>query len=102
LEFWTPASSGGFTWFRAAAGSATDGQMMVATDAGNTGTGASAINTNFTSQDLRVTLASAGLAGGAPRTASLALYSVPEPTTLVLIALGVPGLLLAARRRTAR
>ncbi len=65
LEFWTPASSGGFTWFRAAAGSATDGQMMVATDAGNTGTGASTVNANFTSQDLRVTLASAGLAGGA-------------------------------------
>ena len=99
LEFWTPVGMRGFNWWRGAAGSATDGQMMVATDAANVGTGAATINANFTSQDLRITLASAGLAGGAPRTASLALYSVPEPTTLVLIALGVPGLLLAARRR---
>jgi hypothetical protein len=99
LEFWTPSGTAGFNWWRAGAAAATDGEMMVATDAAGSGTGATAVNANFTSQDLRVTIASAGLAGGAPRTASLALYSVPEPGTLALIALGLPGVLLAARRR---
>lgn len=99
LEFWTPVGTSGFTWWRAPAATAVDGEMMVATDAGNTGTGASTVNANFTAQDLRITLTSAGLAGGAPRTASLALYAVPEPGTLVLLGLGVSALMFAARRR---
>ncbi len=84
LEFWAPTIGSGtitnnFIWYRGGA-VATDGQMMGTADA-NTA---------------RVTIASLGLAGGAPRTASLALYTVPvpEPSTLALIGCGLVAVLL--------
>lgn len=86
LEVWTPAAVGqnGFQWYRAGA-VATDGQMMGSHDA-------------LTSVS-RNTIAALGLAGGAPRTGSLALYSViPEPSTVLLGSLGFIGLI---RRRRA-
>jgi hypothetical protein len=91
VEVWTPATSNtGFVWFRGAA-VATDGQMMTATDATKSGTGASSVNANFTTEDARITIASAGQAGGAPRTASLALYqAVPEPGTFILMGIAIP------------
>lgn len=72
LEIWTPSAdaSAGVTWFR---GSTADpgGQMLDTGDATTT----------------RATLAANGQAGGAPRTAALALYaaSVPEPSSLALV-----------------
>jgi hypothetical protein len=82
LEIWTPVAYGqnGFQWYRGAA-IATDGQMMG--------------STNAVSSYSRNTLAALGLAGGAPRTASLALYAVtvPEPATMALVGLGAFGLL---------
>jgi len=82
LEIWTPVAYGqnGFQWYRGAA-VATDGQMMG--------------STNAVSSYSRNTLAALGLAGGAPRTASLALYAVtvPEPATMALVGLGAFGLL---------
>ncbi len=66
MEFWTPsASNGSFLWWRAPSSVATDGQMMTATDATKSGTGASTVNANFTTEDARITIASAGQAGGA-------------------------------------
>jgi hypothetical protein len=99
VEVWTPAASNaGFVWFRGA-NVATDGQMMTATDATKSGTGASAVNANFTTEDARITIASAGQAGGAPRTASLALYQVPEPGTFVLMGIAIPAALALRRRK---
>src|SRR6478736_668152 len=81
LEVWTSAALGssGFVWYRGAA-VATNGQMMGSTD--------------LTASISRNTIAALGLAGGAPRTASLALYSVvvPEPASAAL--LGMSGLLM--------
>ncbi len=84
LEIWTPAAVGqnNVQWYRAGA-VATDGQMMGSHDA------SSSVSRN--------TIAALGLAGGAPRTASLALYTVPEPSGLSL--LGVGSLLLLRRRK---
>jgi hypothetical protein len=85
LEIWTPAAVGqnNVQWYRAGA-VATDGQMMGSHDS------ASGVSRN--------TIAALGLAGGAPRTASLALYAVPEPASLSLLSIGALGLL--ARRRS--
>jgi hypothetical protein len=90
LEFWTPTSGGtaqNFNWLRAGA-VATDGQMMGSHDNGLP----------------RLTLFGLSLAGGSPRTASLALYSVPvpEPSSIALIGSGLVAVLfrrLAAARR---
>jgi hypothetical protein len=74
LEFWTPtANQTGFLWYRTPDASVIDpgGQMMAGHDNA----------TNLA----RTSITSAGLAGGAPRTASLALFSTnfinPGPTT---------------------
>lgn len=89
LEVWTPAALGssGFVWYRGAA-VATDGQMMGSRD--------------LTASVSRNTIAALGLAGGAPRTASLALYAatvVPEPTAMALIGMGTLAISLARRRK---
>jgi hypothetical protein len=47
---------------------------------------------------LRETISEEGLAGGAPRTAAIALYSVPEPTTLGLLAASAASLMLRRRK----
>jgi hypothetical protein len=86
LEIWTPAAVGqnNFQWYRGGA-VATDGQMMGSHDA------ASSVSRN--------TIAALGLAGGAPRTASLALYTtVPEPSTLALIGLCAAALVICRKR----
>ena len=84
FELWTPVAAGtaGVTIFR---GSVADpgGQMFSAGD----------------SAGARNTLAGNGQAGGAPRTAGLALYAVPEPTAFALAAMGAAGLLAFRRRR---
>jgi hypothetical protein len=54
---------------------------------------------NSAAAGVRNTLATNGQAGGAPRTAALALYSVPEPGTLVLMGLAAPVLAWGIRRR---
>jgi hypothetical protein len=85
LEIWTPAAVGqnNVQWYRAGV-VATDGQMMGSHDS------ASSVSRN--------TIAALGLAGGAPRTASLALSgtAVPEPSALALMGLGA---LLVLRRK---
>ena len=88
LEIWTPAAVGqnNFQWFRAGV-VATDGQMMGSHDAASSAS--------------RNTIAALGLAGGAPRTASLALYAapVPEPGTMALFGLGLAGVGAMIRRK---
>jgi hypothetical protein len=75
LEFWTPSADtqNGFLWYR---GSTADpgGEGMTTGD----------------STTARITLASAGLAGGAPRTFADALYAAqtPEPSTFALMGIG--------------
>lgn len=87
LEIWTPTANGsaGITWYRLPSSPPNDpgGQMFSA--ASETGA--------------RNTLAGNGQAGGAPRTASLALYAVPEPSTLALAGLGLAAGSLLLRRR---
>ncbi|HXS67262.1 MAG TPA: PEP-CTERM sorting domain-containing protein [Candidatus Polarisedimenticolia bacterium] len=87
FELWTPSSVGqnGVLIFRAS-GADPGGQMFSAPDAAGA----------------RGTLAAEGQAGGAPRTAGIALYAtaVPEPSMFVLGVLGVAAL-WAFRRRGA-
>ena len=85
LEIWTPLAVGqnNVQWYRGGA-VATDGQMMGAH--------------NSASSESRNTIAALGLAGGAPRTASLALYAVPEPSLFALAGLGLAGLIIRRRR----
>jgi hypothetical protein len=90
LEFWTPTLSGtaqNFNWLRGGA-VATDGQMMGSHDSNAT----------------RQTLFGLSLAGGTPRTASLALYSVavPEPSSIALIGCGLVAVLVGKRARARR
>jgi PEP-CTERM motif len=75
LEIWTPAAAGsaGITWYRSGLTSQLDPGGQMFSDADDT--------------QARKTLAANGQAGGAPRTASLALYSVPEPSSLALLGL---------------
>jgi len=103
LEMWVPYSNNVFTWTRAGA-VATDGQMMFSADPNNVGTGPISSNPgNYPHEDSRITITSAGFAGGAPRTAALALYAaVPEPASWLLIGLAAPALVWAARRRLRR
>ncbi|HSU57543.1 MAG TPA: hypothetical protein VLT36_26110 [Candidatus Dormibacteraeota bacterium] len=82
LEIWTPAGAqNGFLWYR---GSVADpgGQMFSGGD-------------NTTARN---TLAGNGQAGGAPRTAGLALYGVPEPSAISLCGLGLLALIDRKRR----
>src|SRR5262245_25292996 len=81
LEIWTPLAVGqnGFQWYRGL-NVATDGQMMGAR--------------NSAGSESRNTIAALGLAGGAPRTASLALYAVPEPSLIALTGIGLAALVI--------
>jgi hypothetical protein len=105
IEIWTPvASNQGFFWWRAPDATTNDGlgQMMTAADATGVGTGAATVNANFTPEDARLAITSAGQAGGAPRTASLALYqAVPEPGTFILMGIAIP-MAFALRRGKGR
>ncbi|HXT12805.1 MAG TPA: PEP-CTERM sorting domain-containing protein [Candidatus Angelobacter sp.] len=88
FELWTPSSlatSSGVTWYRLASATPADpgGQMFSAPDAAGA----------------RGTLAGEGQAGGAPRTAGLALYAVPEPSIFALAGLGMAALFGFRRRR---
>jgi hypothetical protein len=85
LELWTPLAVGqnNVQWYRGGV-VATDGQMMGARDAAGT--------------ESRNTIAALGLAGGAPRTASLALYAVPEPSTMALAGLSALASMCVLRR----
>jgi hypothetical protein len=87
LEIWTPAAAGaaGITWFRLPSNTPLDpgGQMFTAGDAAG----------------IRQTLNLNGQAGGAPRTAALALHAVvPEPSSLALIGLGALSCLIRRRK----
>lgn len=89
LEIWTPAGDGqnAITWYRSSTADP-GGQMFSNGDAANSaGSGT------------RLTLSGSGQAGGAPRTGSLALYAVPEPSTLALLCLGLLSA-VSLRRRT--
>jgi hypothetical protein len=77
VEFWVPANATtSFFWDRNG-GSPADpgGQMFAKNNATDFGTS-------------RNTIAAAGLAGGSPRIAAVALYPVPEPGSLGLICIG--------------
>jgi PEP-CTERM motif len=86
LELWTPTALGanGILVFRGS-GSDPGGQMFSAAD----------------SAGARNTLAGNGQAGGAPRTAGLALYAatVPEPSVFALGGMGLAALLAFRRRK---
>jgi hypothetical protein len=102
VELWVSYAINTFTWVRAGV-VATDGQMMFSADPNNVGTGPISLNpANYAHEDSRVTITSAGFAGGAPRTASLALYAVPEPSSLLLLGLAAPAMTWAVRRRVRR
>lgn len=100
VEIWaSTTSTNNFIWYRGGA-VATDGEMMSAADATGTGNTASPVST-YTDEDSRVTIASAGGAGGAPRTAALALYSsspIPEPASATILGLG--SLAFLSRRKS--
>ncbi len=78
IELWNPSAVGsaGITWIRLPSSTPSDpgGQMFTGGD-GVAGA--------------RNTLAGNGQAGGAPRTAPLALYAVPEPSSLALVGAGI-------------
>src|SRR5205823_4634767 len=74
LEFWSSNSvatpnTNNFVWFRGGALNDPGGQMFGARNA----------DLSDATNGQRLTINQLGLAGGAPRQASLALYAVPEP-----------------------
>lgn len=89
LEFWTLNSvPNAFIWNRNGGSPA---------DPGGQEFGARNADITDTTNGVRMTINQLGQAGGTPRIASLALYAVPEPTTLGVV--GLAGLGLVARRR---
>jgi hypothetical protein len=94
LEFWSsnPVSapnSNNFIWFRGADTGERGGQMF----------GAHNADLLDATNGVRLTINQLGQAGGAPRHASLALYAVPEPGSLGLIAVAVTCAVARRRRR---